>query len=81
MAAGGARSRGVGCQIQSGLQLGHPIAKPNEIPVECGVMVFQNKQFEVTRMAPIKTVSQLPFSVWMELAKATPRRRSDLENP
>jgi len=60
---------------------GHPIAKPNEIPVECGVMVFQNNQFEVTRMAPKRTVNQLPFWVWMELAKATPRRRSDLENP
>ncbi|MHB8950856.1 MAG: hypothetical protein ACYC4S_17645 [Rhodoferax sp.] len=60
---------------------GHPIAKPNEIPVECGVMVFQNNQFEVTRMAPKRSVSQLPFLVWMELAKATPRRRSDLENP
>ena len=60
---------------------GHPIAKPNEIPVECGVMVFQNNQFEVTRMAPKRTVSQLPFWVWMELAKATPRRRSDLDSP
>ena len=53
---------------------GHPIAKPNEIPVECGVMVFQNNQFEVTRMAPKRTVSELPFAVWMALAKATPRR-------
>lgn len=60
---------------------GHPIAKPNEIPIECGVMVFQNNQFEVTRMAPKRTVSQLPFWVWMELAKATPRRCSELENP
>jgi hypothetical protein len=60
---------------------GHPIAKPNEIPIECGVMVFQNNQFEVTRMAPKRTISQLPFLVWMELAKATPRRGSDLENP
>lgn len=60
---------------------GHPIAKPNEIPVECGVMVFQNNQFEVMRMAPKRTVSQLPFSVWMELAKATPQRGADLDNP
>ncbi len=58
---------------------GHPIAKPNEIPVECGVTVFQNNQFEVTRMAPKRTVSQLPFMVWMEMAKATPRRSSELE--
>ena len=58
---------------------GHPIAKPNEIPVECGVMVFQNNQFEVTRMAPKRTISQLPFPVWVELAKATPRRTSELD--
>ena len=60
---------------------GHPIAKPNEIPRECGVMVFQNNQFEVTRMAPKRTVSELPFSVWMALAQATPRRGSDLDHP
>ena len=59
---------------------GHPIAKPNEIPVECGVMVFQNNQFEVTRMAPKRTVSELPFAVWMALAKATPRRGTDLDS-
>lgn len=58
---------------------GHPIAKPNEIPVECGVMVFQNYQFEVTRMAPKRTINQLPFPLWMELAKATPRRASELD--
>jgi hypothetical protein len=56
---------------------GHPIAKPNEIPVECGVMVFQNNQFEVTRMAPKRTITELPFPVWMALAKATPRRASE----
>ena len=59
---------------------GHPIAKPNEIPIECGLMVFQNNQFEVTRMAPKRTVSELPFAVWMALAKATPRRGSDLDS-
>ncbi|MFZ4540157.1 hypothetical protein [Propionivibrio sp.] len=59
---------------------GHPIAKPNEIPVECGVMVFQNNQYEVTRMEPKKTVNQLPFTVWMALAKATPRRVSELQD-
>ena len=42
-------------------------------------MVFQNNQFEVTRMAPKRTISQLPFPVWMELAKATPRRASELD--
>jgi len=51
---------------------GHPIAKPNEIPVECGVMVFANDKLEVLRMAPKKEATGLPFSVWMALAKATP---------
>ena len=51
---------------------GHPIAKPNEIPVECGVMVCENDKLEVVRMAPKKEAKGLPFSVWMALAKATP---------
>jgi hypothetical protein len=51
---------------------GHPIAKPNEIPVECGVMVYENDKLEVVRMAPKKEAKGLPFSVWMALAKATP---------
>ncbi len=51
---------------------GHPIAKPNEIPVECGVMVCENDKLEVLRMAPKKEATGLPFSVWMALAKATP---------
>jgi hypothetical protein len=61
-------------------RLAHLIAKPNEIPVECGVMVFQNNLFEVTRMAPKMTVSELPFAVWMALTKATPRRGPDLDS-
>jgi hypothetical protein len=59
---------------------GHPIAQPNEIPIECGVMVFQNNQFEVTRMAPKRAISQLPFALWMALAQATPRKPSELES-
>ncbi|MDD4941954.1 MAG: hypothetical protein PHQ13_00270 [Rhodoferax sp.] len=51
---------------------GHPIAKPNEIPVECGVMICENDKLEVMRMAPRIKAKDLPFSVWMELAKATP---------
>jgi len=52
-----------------------PIAKPNEIPLECGVMVLQNNQFEVTRMAPKETVGEMPFNVMIEMAKSTPGRR------
>ena len=59
---------------------GHPIAKPNEIPLECGVMVYQNNQFEVLRMAPKRPAPELPFSVWMALAKATPLQMSERES-
>ncbi|MCB8747299.1 hypothetical protein LHU53_10305 [Rhodoferax sp. U2-2l] len=51
---------------------GHPIAKPNEIPLACRVMVYQNKQSEVMRPAPKRACPELPFEVWMALAKATP---------
>lgn len=52
---------------------GKPIGEPEEIPTECGVMVFLNDKLEVVRMAPRKEAKSLPFSVWMALAKATPR--------
>jgi hypothetical protein len=51
---------------------GKPIGEPDEIPSECGVMVFVNGKLEVVRMAPKKEAKGLPFSVWMALAKATP---------
>ena len=59
---------------------GHPIAKPNEIPLECGVMVYQGIQLEVMRMAPKRPAPELPFGVWMALAKATPMQMSGLDN-
>lgn len=49
-----------------------PIGDPDEIPIECGVMTFVQKQLEVVRMAPKRSAPQLPFGVWMALAKATP---------
>lgn len=51
---------------------GKPIGEPDEIPGECGVMVYSNDKLEVMRMAPKKEAKSLPFSVWMALAKATP---------
>ena len=55
---------------------GHPIAKANEIPLACGVMVCQGNQLEVMRMAPKRPAPELPFGVWMALAKATPLQMS-----
>lgn len=51
---------------------GMPIAKPEEIPDECGVMVNSGLRLEVIRNAPKRGIVDLPFSMWMALAKAKP---------
>jgi hypothetical protein len=51
---------------------GKPIADADEIPIECGVMVYRENKLEVVRTAPKRPSAQLPFSVWVALAKATP---------
>ena len=56
---------------------GRPIAEANEIPVECGVMVLQKERLEVLRNAPKRPVADLPFALWMVLAKAKPLRSHD----
>jgi hypothetical protein len=56
---------------------GKPIAKPEEIPIECGVMQSDGSQLIVLRPAPSRAVEKLPFHVWMALAKATPQPRAD----
>lgn len=55
---------------------GQPIAQADEIPEECGVMVLQNERLEVLRNAPKRAVADLPFALWMVLAKSTPLRAS-----
>lgn len=51
---------------------GRSIGAPDEIPAECGVMVMENKRLVVARTAPRRARQQLPFGVWVALAKATP---------
>lgn len=51
---------------------GRSIGAPDEIPVECGVMVIENNRLVVARAAPRCARQQLPFAVWVALAKATP---------
>jgi hypothetical protein len=51
---------------------GEPIAAADEIAPECGVMIKVEDRLEVLRAAPKRPVSELPFSVWMALAKAAP---------
>lgn len=51
---------------------GLPIAQAEEIPDACGVMLYREDRLEVLRAAPKRPCAQLPFSVWMALAKAAP---------
>jgi hypothetical protein len=47
------------------------IAAPDEIPPECGVLVAHDDALEVARAAP-KRAMQMPFGLWMALARSTP---------
>jgi hypothetical protein len=51
---------------------GRCIAEPEEVPVSCGVMVLAAGRLAVARPAPRARRTQLPFGIWMALAKATP---------
>jgi hypothetical protein len=51
---------------------GRAIASPDEVPVECGVMLVEGDRLVVARPAPRRSRESLPFGVWMALAKATP---------
>jgi len=49
------------------------IARPEEIPPECGVMIASDQRIDVARLAP-KRPMRLGFGTWMTLAKAAPVR-------
>ena len=56
---------------------GRSIGAPDEVPGECGVMLVEGGALRVAREAPRKAVAQLPFHVWMALAKAGPAIREE----
>jgi hypothetical protein len=47
------------------------IARPDEIPPECGVLVACEHGLDVARPAPRRPV-RMSFGLWMALARATP---------
>ncbi|GAC1604749.1 MAG: hypothetical protein NVS3B2_10560 [Ramlibacter sp.] len=51
---------------------GRCIAAPDEIPAECGVLVLEQGRLQVARPAPKPARAEIPFGVWMTLARATP---------
>jgi hypothetical protein len=54
---------------------GRPIARPEEVPGECGVLQLEGDRLVVAREAPRRAVPQLPFHVWMALARTGPAVR------
>ena len=57
---------------------GRPIAQPQEIPPECGVLLLEDEgRLTVARPALRPARAGLPFGVWMALAKATPVGNAD----
>jgi hypothetical protein len=51
---------------------GKPIAEPDEVPTECGVVIARDSGLEVVRTAPRQPFAGFRFDVWMALAKAAP---------
>jgi len=49
-----------------------PIAAPEEIPSECGVLMLEAGRLVVARPAVHRVLPRMPFGVWMALAKARP---------
>jgi hypothetical protein len=47
------------------------IAEPDEIPLECGVLVADSAGLTVARPAP-RRPARMSFPLWMALARATP---------
>ena len=58
---------------------GRPIATPDEVPPECGVMQLEGERLVVAREAPRRAVERLPFHVWMSLARSGPAVRLEDE--
>ena len=51
---------------------GRPIAQPDEVPPECGVLQWDGERLQALRRAPQRAIERLPFGTWMALARATP---------
>ena len=57
---------------------GRPIGQADDVPPECGVLVAEPDRLHVARNAARRQAGELPFAIWMALARATPLRPADL---
>lgn len=56
---------------------GRPIAEPEEVPEPCGVLIAQPDRLVVARQAQARAAADLPFALWMALARSTPLSAAD----
>ena len=56
---------------------GRPIGKADDVPEECGVLIAEPDRLHVARNAAKRTSRDLPFAIWMALAKAVPHHSSN----
>ena len=60
---------------------GKPIGQAEDVPPECGVLIAEPDRLHVARNAAKKTSRDLPFAIWIALAKAVPLQSSQLMSP
>ena len=58
---------------------GRPIGQADDVPPECGVLIAEPDRLHVARNAARHPTREMPFAIWMALAKATPLRAADCE--
>lgn len=51
---------------------GRPIGQESDVPIECGVMIAEPDRLNVARNAEKRSACEMPFAIWMALAKAVP---------
>ena len=56
---------------------GRPIGQAEDVPAECGVLIAEPDRLHVARNSAKRTSRDLPFAIWMALAKATPLHSSE----
>ena len=56
---------------------GRPIGEADDVPPECGVMIAEPDALHVARNAAKRVARDLPFAIWMALAKAVPMNADD----
>ena len=57
---------------------GRPIGQEADVPEECGVLIAEADKLQVARNAAKRPAMELPFAIWMALAKATPHNSGEM---